>query len=120
LILLQDGGEERLKSTQRMYEQWVFFQLAAAFRMAGLACSSQDGLFRRSRRFRFTLDVDRGARLTFLAADGQAVVLRFEPWIVPYDSALQRQDTLYRGAVREESAWSPDVLIEFLAAGVRL
>ncbi len=113
LILLDDGFEERLKSTHRMYEQWVFFQLAAAFRQAGLTCADHEGLFRSS-LFRFTLDIDRGARLTFRAEDGRTIVLRFEPWIFPQDLARQRQDTVYRGAGKEETAWSPDVLIEFL------
>ena len=49
LILLEDGFEERLKSTHRMYEQWVFLQLAAAFRQAGLTCTNQEGLFQRAR-----------------------------------------------------------------------
>jgi hypothetical protein len=113
LILLEDGFEERLKSTQRLYEQWVFFQIAAAFRRAGLRCVSHDGLFHRARRFRFTLDVDRGARLTFLAPEGRAIMLRFEPWVLPHATARQRRDTVYRGT-RGESPWSPDILIEFL------
>jgi len=121
LLLLEDGFEQGLKSTQRMYEQWVFFQLAAAFRHAGLRCLSQEGLFHRSRRFRFTLDVDRGARLTFLVPNGQAIVLRFEPWVLPRLIAQQRRDTLYRGK-QGETAWSPDIVIEILepaqAAGV--
>jgi hypothetical protein len=113
LILLEDAFGEGLKSTQRLYEQWVFFQLAAAFRGAGLRCVRQDGLFHRARRLCFTLDVDRGARMTFLAPDGRAVVLRFEPWVLPLATARQRRDTVYRGT-RGESPWSPDVLIEFL------
>jgi len=33
LLVVDDGLEERVKSTSRLYEQWVFFQLAAAFRV---------------------------------------------------------------------------------------
>jgi hypothetical protein len=113
LILLEDGFDERLKSTQRMYEQWVFFQLAAALRNAGLHCTTQDGLFHRAQRFRYTLDLDRGARLAFVAADGRAIMLRFEPWVLPYAAAQQRGDSLYRGT-RGEAAWSPDVVLEVL------
>jgi hypothetical protein len=101
-----------------MYEQWVFFQLAGALRRAGWRCDSQDGLFHRARLTRFTLDVDRGARLNFLAPDGHTAVLRFEPWILPYHMAQERGDTLFRGT-RGETAWSPDVLIEFLEPGQR-
>ena len=36
LLVVDDGLEERVKSTSRLYEQWVFFQLAAAFRKLGL------------------------------------------------------------------------------------
>lgn len=113
LVILDDGFEERLKSTSRMYEQWVFFQLAAGFRQAGLLCVSREGVFHRSRRFRFTLDLDRGARLTFLAADGRAISLRYEPWILPSSEAQQRRETVCKGRAGE-SAWSPDVLIEFM------
>ena len=41
-------------------------------------------------------------------------MLRFEPWIFAPDVARQRGETLYRGAGREDSAWSPDVLIEIV------
>ncbi len=115
LVILDDGFEERLKSTSRMYEQWVFFQLAAALRQAGLHCVSRDGVFHRSRRFRYTLDLDRGARLTFLAGDGRALSLRFEPWILPYADAKQNRETVYKGKAGE-SAWSPDVLLEVMSA----
>jgi hypothetical protein len=113
LLIIEEGADERIKTTHRLYEQWIFFQIAAAFHAAGLTCISQEGLFHRSHRFRYTLDVDRGARLTFLAKDQRAVVLRFEPWILPADLARQRRESIYRGR-SGESAWSPDVLIEFL------
>jgi hypothetical protein len=114
LVMLDDGFEERLKSTSRLYERWVFFQLAAALRAAGLRCVQREGLFHRARRFRFTLDLDRGAGLTFLAADGRRLRLRFEPWVWPRAEAEARGEALYRGT-RGEAAWSPDVTIELLA-----
>ncbi len=114
-MILEAGTQERMKSTHRLYEQWVFFQLAAALRAAGLHCTSQEGLFQRAHRFRYTLDVDRGARLTFLAPDRRAVVLRYEPWVLPLDLARHRRESLYRGRSGEQP-WSPDVLIEFLDA----
>jgi PD-(D/E)XK nuclease superfamily/Domain of unknown function (DUF2357) len=113
LLMLESGAQERVKSTHRLYEQWVFFQIASALRNAGLNCISQEGLFHRSHRYRYTLDVDRGARLSFLARDGRAVVLRYEPWVLPADTARQRRESVYRGR-GGETAWSPDVLIEFL------
>jgi hypothetical protein len=113
LLVVDDGLEERVKSTSRLYEQWVFFQLAAAFRRAGLLCQGNEGVLRRSHRFRFDLDMDRGARLLFLAADGRAVGLRFEPWVSPLHAAAERGDDYCHG-MPGESAWSPDVLIELL------
>jgi hypothetical protein len=113
LLVVDDGLEERIKSTSRLYEQWVFFQLAAAFRHAGLRCQEDDGVLRRSQRFRFTLEMDRGARLLFLTDDGRAVGLRFEPWVSPLHAAGERGDDYCHG-MPGEAAWSPDVLIEFL------
>jgi hypothetical protein len=113
LLVVDDGLEERIKSTSRLYEQWVFFQLAAAFRRAGLRCQTREGVLRRSHRYRFTLDLERGARLLFLAADGRAVGLRFEPWVSPLHAAGGRGDDYCHG-MPGEAAWSPDVLIEVL------
>jgi hypothetical protein len=113
LLVVDDGLEERVKSTSRLYEQWVFFQLAAAFRRAGLPCQENEGVLRRTHRFRFDLDMDRGARLLFLVADGRAVGLRFEPWVSPLHAAVERGDDYCHG-MPGEAAWSPDVLIEVL------
>jgi hypothetical protein len=70
-------------------------------------------LFHRSQRFRFTLDLDRGAGLTFAAGDGRLIRLRFEPWVWPRADAEARGEPLYRGT-RGTAAWSPDVVIELL------
>lgn len=111
LVVLDEGNEERLKSTHKLYEQWVFVQLAAAFRTAGLTCVSREGMLNQVRRYRYTLDIDRGASLTFLAENGWYIVIRYEPWILPETVARQRRDTVYRES--RSYAWSPDVLIEF-------
>lgn len=113
-FLMLDGGEqERVKSTHRLYEQWVFFQIASAFRATGLTCISQEGLFHRSHRYRYTLDLDRGAKVTFTAVDGRTIALRYEPWVLPMQAAVQRRDSVFRGR-SGEAAWSPDILIEIL------
>lgn len=113
LIVLAEGDEERLKSTSRLYEQWVFVQIAAAFKKVGLACISREGMLNRVRRYRYTLDIDRGASLTFSAPGGWHIVVRYEPWILPKGVAEQRRDTVYRAS--RHIAWSPDILIEFSA-----
>jgi len=111
LFVLDEGAEERLKSTSRLYEQWVFVQIASAFRKAGLHCVSREGMLNRVKRYRFTLDIDRGASLMFTASNGWYVTVRFEPWILPDRAAFQRRDTVFRNS--RNLAWSPDVLIEF-------
>jgi len=118
-VVLEDGAEERLKSTHRLYEQWVFFQIASALRAAGLRCASHADLFASLGRRRFSLDLDRGARLTFHAADGRAAVLRYEPWILRLAEAEARGDAVYRSVKQDNAAWSPDVLLEFYTPGNR-
>jgi len=114
MLVLDDGDEERLKSTSRMYEQWAFFHLAGALRASGLKCVSREGLLHQTRGYRYTLDIDRGARLSFSASDGSLVVLRYEPWILPRIMARQRGNTLYREG--NGAAWSPDMLVEVFVA----
>jgi hypothetical protein len=116
LVILDEGSEERIKSTSRMYEQWVFLQIAAALRWAGLRCDSLGDLIRRTSRQRFVLDLERGTRMTFQADDGRAISLRYEPLILPASMARERRDTVYRG-LRGDTPWCPDVLIEVLARG---
>lgn len=113
LVVIDEGYDERIKSTAKMYEQWVFLQLAAAIRSLGLPCRSRNGLLHTSQVFRFTLDIDRGARVTFDAGGGRAVSLRYEPWILPAESAKQSMETVFRGR-SGQSSWSPDVLLEIL------
>jgi hypothetical protein len=113
LVMIDEGSDERIKSTSKMYEQWVFLQLAAAIRAVGLTCRSRNGLLHTSRMFRFTLDIDRGARVTFEADARRSVSLRYEPWIMPEPSAKQSVETVYRGR-SGQSSWSPDILLEVL------
>lgn len=113
LIILDDGTEERIKSTSRMYEQWSFLQIAAALRSLGLRCESLSGLIRRSTLQRYILDVDRGTRVTFRTADGRAISLRYEPAILPVVAARERRDTVYRG-YSGDTPWCPDILLEVL------
>jgi len=111
--VLDVGGGMRVKDTWRMYEQWVFFQVAAALHEAGLNFESANGVLTRHTRFRFTLDLDRDARISFQAPDGQAVVLRYEPWVLGKAEASARHDSVFRGR-GGDPPWRPDVLIEIL------
>jgi hypothetical protein len=113
LLLLDEDGEERIKSTSRMYEQWVLLQLADALRRAGLRCEGFRGLLKRATAYRFTLDIDRNTRLLFRARDDRAISVRYEPWILPAQSARERGDSIYRGRAGD-NAWSPDILLEVL------
>lgn len=113
LAILDEGVEERTKSTGRMYEQWIFLQILAAFRACGLSPMSQEGLLTRTRRHRFTIDLERGTRVFFRCPDRRTLAIRYEPWIHPATLARSLHDTVYRGRSGENS-WCPDVLIEVL------
>ncbi|PQJ97106.1 hypothetical protein CXB77_03820 [Chromatium okenii] len=110
-LLLEHSVDERSKPTWRMYEQWVFLQIAAACEDIGLRPSSHDSLFRRLGSQLFTVDLRRDTQLGFTAADGRRVLLRYEPWIVSRELARRSGDSLFQG--REgEVPWSPDVIME--------
>jgi len=115
-----DSGEQiiRRKDTARMYEQWVFLQLASGLRALGFNLEMEEDVFRLIRKRRFLMDLPRGARLSFLGGDGVRLDLHFEPWIRPRDTAERMGDALFHGRGRE-AAWSPDVLMTFqLALGI--
>jgi hypothetical protein len=116
-----DGGEQmRRKDTARMYEQWVFLQLASGLRALGFHLEMEEDVFRRIRERRFLMDLPRGARLSFLRVDGVRLGLHFEPWIRPRDMAERVGDVFFHGKGRE-AAWSPDILLTFeVAPGIRL
>jgi hypothetical protein len=97
-----------------MYEQWVFLQLAAAFRALGLESEDIQGLLRRSAAQRFTLDFPRDTRLLLRAPNGRLLSMRYEPWVFPAHAARSRGDTIYRGQTGE-APWSPDILLELLS-----
>jgi hypothetical protein len=114
LAMLDEGVEERAKSTSRMYEQWIFLQLLSAFRLCGLQAVGQEGLLTRSTRDRFTIDIERGTKVWFASGDGRTLRVRYEPWIHPVSLARSLHDTVYRGR-SGDSSWSPDVLVEVLS-----
>ena len=113
LAILDEGLEERAKSTSRMYEQWIFLQVLAALRACGLRPISQQGLLTRARRHRFMIDIERGTRVSFLSADHKNISVRYEPWIHPVALARYSHESVYRGRSGENS-WSPDILIEVM------
>lgn len=110
-VLIDAGAEERNKQTWRMYEQWVFLQLASGLRAIGLQCISEKEFVRQLARDRFTIDLQRDTTLSFLSIDNRRIVLRYEPWIFSKSIAEANGDSLYHGIGRE-LAWSPDVLLE--------
>ncbi|HZL27497.1 MAG TPA: DUF2357 domain-containing protein [Acidobacteriaceae bacterium] len=116
-VVLDDGADLRIKSTQRMYEQWVFIQLASAMRHCGLRCRSEAGLLGQHTRYRFTLDIDRGTTLSFEDRDGRIVNVRYEPYIYCEATARQRKDSSIFQGESHDVAWSPDLLVEFTLPG---
>ena len=113
VLILDDSQDERIKSTDRLYEQWVFLQVVSAFQNLGLTCTSQEGLLNRSKAFRFTLDFDRGARVVFRTSSNKRLSVRYEPWILPKEDAIDRRESVFRSG-SSRVAWSPDILIELL------
>jgi hypothetical protein len=99
LMIASDAGEaEQVKSTSRMYEQWVFLQLVAAFRGSGLRTESIHQIVRSAGWQRYTLDLERGARVSFRVPDSDfVVVLRYEPWVFARETARARRESVYRG-----------------------
>ena len=110
-IVVEQGDSEGAKSIETIYEQWVFFQVCAALRDAGLTCVSHNSIFEPIALDRFSVDLDRNAAITFEAPDKRIVRLRYEPTILPHYAA-QGIDSIYRG--RSESPWTPDIVLEIL------
>ncbi|MDD2867788.1 nuclease domain-containing protein [Neomegalonema sp.] len=112
-IVVEQGGAERAKPIETMYEQWVFFQIVAALRAIGLVCVSHRSLFEPIARNRYSVDLDRNASVIFEAADGRRASVRYEPTILPR-AAAQGVDTLFRGD--SHTPWTPDVVLEIFEA----
>ena len=110
-VVVEQGDSEGAKPIETIYEQWVFFQICAALRDAGLTCVSHNSIYEPIARDRFSVDLDRNASITFEAPDKRIVRLRYEPTILPHHAA-QGIDSIYRG--RSESPWTPDIVLEIL------
>lgn len=111
-IIVGSDVSQRVKATSKMYEQWVFFQCAAAIRALGCRCEEEVGVLQQKSRYRFTLNLDYGSRLSFAGPHGEIVTITYQPLIYGYLDAAARRDTLFRGQVA--TPWSPDILIEVL------
>jgi hypothetical protein len=119
-VQVDGGGQVQRKDTARMYEQWIFLQLASGLRTLGFHLEMEEDVFHRIRQRRFLMDLPRGARLSFLRTDGVRLGLYFEPWIRLHDTAERMLDVFFHGRGRE-AAWSPDVLLTFqVAPGIGL
>lgn len=116
VAILDEGIEERSKATHRMYEQWVFLQVLAAFRDVGLTPMFQKSLLSRTFHQRFTIDLERNTQVGFLARDGRSVRVRYEPWVRSKTMAEAEHESVYKGK-GGEVPWAPDLLIEVFSAG---
>lgn len=110
--LTRFGVDERVKDTSKMYEHWVYIQLAIALRIAGLECTDVSTIVLPKLRRR-GLRIDRRTQLTFIAGDGRRVVLKYEPWVSNATEAKARGDSLYR-ADNRPTALCPDIVLEVL------
>jgi len=113
IISLEIGAEERLKQTWRMYEQWVFLQLAEALRTVGLVCENAVDFLSALSRRRFTIDIQRDSLLIFRGIDGLKVILTYEPTVFRKEVAAKAGARVYSG-IASDQPLAPDVLIEVL------
>lgn len=111
-VQIENGTQARRKDTARMYEQWIFIQIASALQKLGFSLKMENDLFRRIRRRRYLMDLPRGTHLSFGRSDEVRLELYFEPWIRPREAAKRLDDMFFHGR-RHEVAWSPDVLLTF-------
>jgi putative SOS response-associated peptidase YedK len=95
-VQVESGSQVRRKDTARMYEQWIFFQLASGLRSPGFGLDREEDVFRKIRARRFLMDLPRGARLSFARSDG---------------ARTARLGDIYFHGRRQEAAWSPDVVL---------
>jgi hypothetical protein len=107
---LETGLQEKIKLTSRLYEHWLFIQIAAAFRDLGFECLEANGLFVLVPGNAFQLDLDRGTTIRFRRTNSQIVRLRYEPWIPPQKEAHQDKGDVYTS---RRGPLNPDVVIEF-------
>lgn len=110
-IVLEVGEDDVAKSNDKIFEQWVFFQLCEAFRSVGLTCISHQSVFIPITTYRYSVDIDRNAAVVFEANDGLQVRLLYEPTILPLKAA-RREDLIFRG--NEPTPFTPDIVIEIL------
>jgi len=113
VVSLETGSEERLKQTWRMYEQWVFLQLAEALRTSGLLCENTVDFLSALSRRRFAIDLQRDSFLEFRNSDGLKVVLTYEPTVFRKEVAAKAGARIYSG-IASDQPLAPDVLIEVL------
>ena len=109
-VQIDVGEMVRRKDTNRMYEQWVFLQIAAGLRALGFVVDREAEVFRHISSRRYVLDLPRGAMLAFEGPSGMRVDIRYEPWIRPQDAARRIGDPFYHG-LGNGVAWSPDILL---------
>lgn len=101
------------KLTWRIFEQWTFLRVVEAFRLAGVNLREWTDVLRHNLRSRFLIDFDRGLMFEGTLAQDIRLRFRYEPWILGHSSAVQAEETLYRGRAGEVT-WCPDIVIECL------
>lgn len=111
LWTLEDGLEERIKRTHKLYEYWVFFQLASAFGQAGWKAIGETSLFEMVNRRTFTLDLARDTTVTYVHPNSTYLRIRFDPWIRTRNAATTKGDSLWSG--HTVATFTPDIVIEF-------
>ena len=108
-----DENVEITKLTSRLFEQWCFLKMVEAFRKTGVSIENWDSILAHNVKDRFLIDFDRGLMFDAGITPDLRLRIRYEPWILGYEPALKKGESLCRG-VTGENPWSPDILIECL------
>jgi hypothetical protein len=109
---LEAGPLESIRRTDRLYEIWVFIQLASAFGSCGLVPIDLTGLRMNPEPNRYIFALERNTSLLYQHSNGLFVRIRYQPWISPRQPAVTRGDSIHR---RDQTrvSFEPDVVIEF-------
>jgi hypothetical protein len=111
-LCLEAGPLESLRRTDKLYEIWVFIQLASALGSCGLIPVDLTGLRTNPEPNRYIFAIERNTSLLYQHSNGLFIRMRYQPWISPQKQAVARGDSIHRRGT-ERVSFEPDVVIEF-------
>jgi len=106
------GADFMVKKTSKMYEQWVLVQLVSAFERQGIQMTTWDHVIEKCLSSQFGLDFKTNTIFCGSLNERYCLVIRYQPWILPYKMAKDYPDETLCHFGSEDSFWSPDIVIE--------